>query len=1330
VTVSGLPAAGAITLAADTALASGVATFVPTSSTTPVNATSTITVTSPVCGTSLTDLTFNGQGTAGALAGWPSGNTVDFGPVSCGGAAPAPQQVTLTNTSLTTDARITSVDISSIGTFTTDATAGEEIPAGGSLNIHFAAPAGPASSPTLSKVSATVVIHTDADSSAAGTSLTLTEEPQGAVLAFGTSTTSGCTTSANFGTFGSAGVLLQTGPSQNFCVVNTGNAPASVTLEASAQGSDLDAGAEAGVDASVEAGIDGGVASPFSLLVPSFSLPAAGSTPSVEQESLTFQPLHSGATVGSLAISANATTALCAPLPSPLSLSGSAIGGGPVVTPTALSFPATCGGAAPASQTFVVSNSSTAVDMNWTLSGPLGPGASQYTVTPDPAPGLLAPGASSTITVTAVAIPSPAVDPSLASLAAQVIITTDVPLDPAHVVTLSEEPQGDQLFVTAPGPIPNTLRFGQVPLATSVAQTLTITNNANPGSPAASVTATVSGTGAAAYTPATQVATPGAGASVGVPVTFNAVTSGPYPAAITFTTSDALCTPLPPPIVLSGTGTAGAVSLSATTLYFGTNPTATDVTQRGLVNCGSTGTPQTLTVSNSGSQAFNVTSVTLAEGASSPFTLSGATASTLVAINASAAVTITPSAIPSAVTNPNDTAAYSDVLTVTTDIPGDTGHTVQLVMQPFGAIISGTQPPTAWSFGTVGEGSIGTFQGTMIQNGGNAPATVTLQPISLPSVFGLQGNPVTVAPNGITALVGQFTPNLANGSWSGQGDLVVAASALCAPIPTAWMSPQITFTGTSSSSPVVTLSGNLVFPTTDCGDAPAAGQPVTLTNETNQAYTYTLKFVSGAHYTFADAGSGNLPAEGTVTIVVNPKAVTPGPGVLAGSAPYADDLIVTLATSPATTLTMPISWTLNGAVLSLPQGAGPFESSGSSVYIADSTSGFPLSIANTGTAAATVNFGIQPSGAFSLLPAPPLNVLPGIPALPELVSGPSAPACPTLASGSATFSYGGPVCQPLPASSVTVDSCSGTSSAQGCFLPTGDINCPTQTNTCVPTPNNTTSNCGTCGNGCSGSTSLCTASGSAPGGYACGAPPPPVPCTGGSAGAFTPAGCVPCLGNRNGGVCTTTEAAVLNFDIVVNGVTAATPTTKAGSCYYCMVAGECLDSAAKSSVNGVVTHDVTGAECGDTGSDSATQTSNDSSASASQCLDALQCVLTGGGTFSDPSTGATLTGGLGECTTGTAGAASTDPNASIGNCYCGANAGAACISAGPIGPCHTNIATDVSAYVGGATDYTDTLSDLTAQNLSPGGVGIQVLNCALTSNCNICFSGTATPGTP
>jgi hypothetical protein len=188
------------------------------------------------------------------------------------------------------------------------------------------------------------------------------------------------------------------------------------------------------------------------------------------------------------------------------------------------------------------------------------------------------------------------------------------------------------------------------------------------------------------------------------------------------------------------------------------------------------------------------------------------------------------------------------------------------------------------------------------------------------------------------------------------------------------------------------------------------------------------------------------------------------------------------------------------------------------------------------------------------------------------------------------------------------------------------------------------------------------------------------------------------LGSENG-VCTLTEAIVVDYDIATNGMTAATPTTKEASCYYCMVAGECLDSVHAGTVTGVVTHGKSNFECEDTG------TGNDSSASPADCRDALTCTLT-----------------TDHCTTATPGMASTDPNASVSNCYCGTNLGASCISPGPNGPCLTNEQTDIGSFLSPpVTDPTDILTDFTTSSLSPGGVGNEVLNCALTALCDICF---------
>jgi hypothetical protein len=488
----------------------------------------------------------------------------------------------------------------------------------------------------------------------------------------------------------------------------------------------------------------------------------------------------------------------------------------------------------------------------------------------------------------------------------------------------------------------------------------------------------------------------------------------------------------------------------------------------------------------------------------------------------------------------------------------------------------------------------------------------------------------------------------------------------------AWMSPPITMTGASTSSPVVTIAGNLVFPTSDCGGAPAAGQSVTLTNATNQPYPYTLKLFSGVHYTFTDGGSGMLPANGTATIIVNPKAVVPGAGVLPGSAPYGDDLIVDVSTSPATTLTAPISWTLNGAVLSLPQGAGPFGAQGSNFYAADTTSGFALGISNTGTAAATVNFAIQPSNAFGILPTPPIDVLPGIPALPELVSGASAPACQATSMGTATFSYSGPVCQPLPLPSVSVDSCSGT------YIPQ-----------VIAPPPVLDAGAGDAAQDASGSEASMSSSNA--------------PCT----GVNIPAGCTPCTGSANG-VCTPSEALVVQRDID-KGLTGA------NTCYQCLLGSSCLDDTMGDSDN----------ECGDlAGTVGAGAQGTESKQQA--CLNTLACIL--GIPYGDlspvpPEPSADFPGGDVSC-----GDLTSD---GIANCYCGSNytttpncSGASGVSATPVNGVCEQVELDGLGLTP-STSGSVVLSPFTVKTTA-SGMANGILKCAGTNagagaSCPVCF---------
>jgi hypothetical protein len=82
----------------------------------------------------------------------------------------------------------------------------------------------------------------------------------------------------------------------------------------------------------------------------------------------------------------------------------------------------------------------------------------------------------------------------------------------------------------------------------------TIANNANAGSPPASVSFFIGGSGAAAYvTPATILGL-AAGATASENISFSPTSDAQYPATLSAVTTDALCTPPPPPLALTGAG--------------------------------------------------------------------------------------------------------------------------------------------------------------------------------------------------------------------------------------------------------------------------------------------------------------------------------------------------------------------------------------------------------------------------------------------------------------------------------------------------------------------------------------------------------------------------------------------------------------------------------------------------------------------------------------------------------------------------------------------------------------------------------------------------------
>jgi|CZKU01.1.fsa_nt_gi hypothetical protein len=851
--------------------------FTPTKKT-HSTATSTFTVTGPVCGTGITQLSLSGQGGVGNVTGYPTA-AVDVGFGACGGAAPAAQTFALANAG-GVPVHITGAAFTGTSGFTTNAH-GLTIPANGSANVTVNAPAIPFPSAVPGTYAATLTLTTDI----AGDSphqINLTEEAQGAILAFDTSPTPG------FGNFGA--VPVGTSSTQNFNVVNNGNAPSTVTLTTQA---------------------------PFSVASASFGLDGSGS--GTQANTASFAPsTYSGAT----ATLALAGTNLCQPVPTPINFTGNGENGGVAISAQSLTFAANCGATASPS-TFTIANPGNQ-PMTWSAAL-LGGVNSRYTFAPTG--GTINPtDAPTTVTVTPNPIPQFPANPSPSAFADTLQITTTVTNDSPHSVALSETPLGDILNIQ-----PQALAFGPVPVnSTSPPQSFVLVNAANPGSDPANVT--LVSTNPTQFPIASTSATAAAGATSD-PISMTFV-PGTLPVAdstaVSLTTTDVLCAPLPlPALSANGTGTLAQVVINVTQLAFGN------------VNCGAQASPQQIILTNTGNQDYTVTKIALGNAAPNyTFAMVPANGVSKASNGNQVVITVTPNAIPANVANPAQSGpVFSDVITITTNAQNDLPHAIPLFEQAQGAVIDNNLASTNWSFGTVNYGSTGTFN-VAIHNAGNAPVQIALSGLAQ-SLFGLASNPtVEGASPGSTSITGVFTPNAPSGSWADQGTLAVTptqGNVFCEPLPASWANP-VSFSGSASNNPTTTVSGSLVFPAVSCGAAVPGSQQITISNSSSSAQSFSATFDYGTYYQFVGASTGSVPPGGTATVTVQPLAsvTAPGPNTAPGSSQFDDRVRLTVGSS---NYYVPVALTLNGSVLKYEFNNPPFygnSNGGSQIYLTNS----------------------------------------------------------------------------------------------------------------------------------------------------------------------------------------------------------------------------------------------------------------------------------------------------------------------------------------------------------------------------------------------------------
>ena len=669
-----------------------------------------------------------------------------------------------------------------------------------------------------------------------------------------------------------------TAPAIPLTLTNTGNQAVSVLIGAPADG---------------QFGVSWGSAPADVALAPGDSVTGL---------SASFAPIAAGLLTDSAPLTV--TGALCNTDINAIALSGEGTTGALGISPSEVSFGLVDCSAQAAPQTVTLSNSGTS-PFHFTVA--LGAGAvSPYTIAPES--GTVDAGGNATLTLTPSAIPATsAVTDDL--YADALVVTTDIFGDTQHLVAIHETAHGIIL-----GASPGSVDFGDVPTQSTSTSDLTLTNNGN-------ATATVTVTGPGAPFDATGGGSLSAGGSTVVTAAFAPTAIGAQSGALTLgvAAGEALCAPLPS-VGIGGRGTGGGVGLSTTSISFGEVP------------CGTQAAPQTVTVTNTGTSAFTYTA-TLGKGAGATYSLQAPTGS--LQPGESSAITVVPWFIGSV----SSTAAdlYADTLSITTDLPSDSPHTVQLHETARGAIIQ--LNPASVDFGNVPVGASSASDFTLT-NVGNSPATVYLGPNGDPT-FKLSGyGPYSLTTGDVATTTVTFKPTAAASSTGGVAFGVSGIDYLCAPL------PALALNGAGTQGALAVSPPTVDFGQVDCG-----GQA--------QPKTFTLQNVGGAPLSFTLANStANFvvtPTTGTLASGASTDiTVTPGPIPAQSDVTpnlYGDVIVVKTDVAGDVDHPVPVVETAHGAILSLPTTSIDFGGVGTGL-----SSGYQVTVTNTGNADATVSY--------------------------------------------------------------------------------------------------------------------------------------------------------------------------------------------------------------------------------------------------------------------------------------------------------------------------------------------------------------------------------------
>ena len=472
----------------------------------------------------------------------------------------------------------------------------------------------------------------------------------------------------------------------------------------------------------------------------------------------------------------------------------------------------------------------------------------------------------------------------------------------------------------------------------------------------------------------------------GLQAGFTPVSISPGSTSAMITVAEAKCGNSAASIPMTGQGTNGSVALSTTDVFFGSN---------GRVNCGAQAASKTLTLSNTGNQAF-AWNATLVKGSSSPFSFSPMSG-TVPANTGTVTITITTTAIPAQASTADD--LFGDVLTIVTDVANDVSHAVNLHQTANGAVLSFA--PSSVDFGQVPVNTI-TSAPFAIVNAGNTSPMVSLASNN-PKFSLTPGSPLVASSGASTSLTGTYAPGAAVTPETALVTLTLDVNEpLCAPIPSGLPMTGQGTSGSVSYSPVA-----LDFGQVNCGATAPAGT-VTFRNDGNQAYTITpvLGRDAGSPFVVTMTPASGLVAVdgGTVVITVAPNALPQTSAVTPDL--YGDTLTVSTDVPADLPRNIPLRLTARGSIFAISTTAINF---GSVAVGATASSQFTVS--NSGNA----------TGGLVFTPGQPTIF--GLPANAQVNPNTSSAATGTLTplgamsysdTASIAAASGTVLCQPLP----------------------------------------------------------------------------------------------------------------------------------------------------------------------------------------------------------------------------------------------------------------------------------------------------------------------------